>query len=116
MGIIKELISQIKILKEENKIQDDKIKSLEIVLGNILEYKLPQNKSFSAPPRGINYEIDVKNFYLIERDNATGEIVLDGNGNPKRSHLYNVDETKSIVVWDDIALCWRLYAVYAPGI
>lgn len=60
------------------------------------------------------YEIDVKKCYLVERD-EDGEIVLDENGNEKKSPLYNEDSTKTALLWDKNAQVWRLLAVYAPG-
>jgi len=59
-------------------------------------------------------EIDVKKCYLVERDN-NGDIALDENGNEKKSPLYNSDQTKTAIVWDKNANCWRFYATYAPG-
>lgn len=58
-------------------------------------------------------EIDIKKCMLVERD-VNGDIVLDETGTPKQSPLYNVDTTKSSIVWDKNAKCFRLYAVYAP--
>jgi len=60
------------------------------------------------------YEIDVKKCYLIERD-ADGVVALDSKGHQKRSPLYNEDQTKTSVIWDENAQCWRFYAAYAPG-
>jgi hypothetical protein len=59
-------------------------------------------------------EIDVKKCYLIERD-ENGDIVIDSKGQQKKSPLYNEDQTKTAIVWDENAGCFRLYAVYAPG-
>ena len=59
-------------------------------------------------------EIDVKKCYLIERDDD-GNIATDANGNEKKSPLYNKDQTKTAVKWDENAKVWRFYAVYAPG-
>ena len=38
---------------------------------------------------------------------------LDENGNEKRALLYNIDDTKTNVIWDKTAKCFRFYAVYA---
>ena len=61
------------------------------------------------------YEIDVKKCFLVVRDN-NGNIMLDENGNEKCSPLYNTDGTKSAVVWDKNAECWRFYATFASGV
>jgi hypothetical protein len=58
------------------------------------------------------YEIDVKRCYLVMRD-ADGNIVVDSNGNEMKSTLYSNDSTKTSVVWDINARCWRFYATYA---
>ena len=60
------------------------------------------------------YEIDIKKCYLIERD-VDGNIINDSKGNPKKSLLYNEDQTKTAIVWDENAGCFRFYATYAPG-
>jgi len=60
------------------------------------------------------YEIDVKKCYLVERD-ADGNIALDENGKEKKSPLYNEDTTKSAIIWDANARCFRFYATYAPS-
>jgi hypothetical protein len=60
------------------------------------------------------YEIDVKKCYLVERDN-NGDIALDSKGQEKKSPLYNADQTKTSIVWDENGNCFRLYCVYAPG-
>lgn len=59
-------------------------------------------------------EIDVKKCYFVERD-ANGLILKDSKGIDKKSPLYNTDQTKSSIIWDENGGCWRLYAVYAPG-
>jgi len=61
------------------------------------------------------YEIDIKKCYFVERD-EDGEIALDERGNEKKSPLYNEDPTKTAIIWDENAGCWRLYATYAPGV
>lgn len=60
------------------------------------------------------FEIDIKKCYFVERDD-NGDIALDSKGQQKRSPLYNVDTTKSSIVWDENGNCFRLYSVYAPG-
>jgi len=62
----------------------------------------------------VAYEIDVKKCYLVMRD-AKGNIALDDKGNKMKSPLYNSDNTKTSIVWDENGECWRLYAAYAPG-
>jgi len=59
-------------------------------------------------------EIDIKRCYLVERD-ETGAVKLDSKGQPMRSLLYNTDQTKTSIVWDENGNCWRFYAVYSPG-
>ena len=60
------------------------------------------------------YEIDIKKCYLVER-NADGTLATDSKGNQKKSRLWNSDETKTTIVWDENAGCFRFYATYAPG-
>jgi hypothetical protein len=60
------------------------------------------------------YEIDIKKCYLVERDD-NGNIAVDSKGNQKKSTLYNSEPTKSSIIWDENASCFRFYAVYAPG-
>ena len=60
------------------------------------------------------YEIDINKCYLVER-NADGDIVLDSKGNEKKSPLYNTDQTKTSIQWDEDNQVWRLYAAFAPG-
>jgi len=57
--------------------------------------------------------IDVEGVYIAQFD-SNGDIVLDDNEKPKYSKL-NVaeEESQQNVVWDDVNLCWRFYAVYA---
>jgi len=65
------------------------------------------------------YEIDVTKCYLVEREidgPNVGQIKKDSKGNDMRSCLWNIDSTKSSVIWDENAQVWRFYAVYAPGI
>ena len=60
-----------------------------------------------------SYEIDVKKCYLVLRD-SSGNIETDSKGNEMKAPLYNAsDPTKSCVIWDPIAACWRFFAVYA---
>ena len=59
-------------------------------------------------------EIDVKKCYLVEKD-ENGDIVLDSKGQEKKSPLYNADQTKTSIIWDESGNCWRFYAVYASG-
>ena len=60
------------------------------------------------------YEIDIRKCYFVERD-ADGLIVLDSKGKEKKSPLYNDDQTKTSIQWDEDSQVWRLYAAYAPG-
>ena len=59
-------------------------------------------------------QIDVKKTYLVQLD-SDGNIELDSRGQEMKSSLWNVDSSKSAVVWDENAKVWRFYAVYAPG-
>ena len=60
------------------------------------------------------FEIDINKCYLIERD-ENGVIKLDSKGQQKKSLLYNTDQTKTSIIWDESGNCWRFYAVYSPG-
>jgi hypothetical protein len=71
------------------------------------------NKPKTVPPDAKF--IDISKHYLVEFDDE-GEVVLDANGQKKMSPLYNVDGTKTSVIWDETDLCFRFYAVYASGI
>jgi hypothetical protein len=64
------------------------------------------------------YEIDVKKCYLVERETEgenIGQIKLDSKGQEMKSPLYNEDQTKTSIVWDENAGVFRFYAVYASG-
>jgi hypothetical protein len=61
------------------------------------------------------YEIDVKKCYLVERD-ENGDIAVDSKGQQKKSTLYNIDSTKSSIVWDENGACFRFYCTLAPGV
>jgi hypothetical protein len=58
------------------------------------------------------YEIDVKKCYLVKRD-VKGVIEKDVNDVEMKAPLYNDDVTKTNIIWDKSAKCWRIYAVYA---
>ena len=63
------------------------------------------------------FEIDIKKCVFVERETSgvnKGLIKNDTLGNPMSSPLYNVDTTKSSIIWDEKSACWRLYASYAP--
>jgi len=94
-----------KIKKDINtKLQSvDKIGLLDLVFN-------PDTLTWGCPA----YEIDIKKCYLVERD-INGDIALDSKGQAKRSPLYNADQTKTSIVWDENGNCFRLYCVYAPG-
>ena len=68
-----------------------------------------ENKIWSAVPHFIN----VEKVFLVQIDPLTGLPKLDINGKPMQSPLLNTsDPTKSSVIWDTSALCWRFFAVY----
>jgi hypothetical protein len=96
---------QPKIKKEINsKIEQvDKIGLLDLVFN-------PDTKTWGCPA----YEIDIKKCYLVERD-ISGVIALDSKGQEKKSPLYNEDQTKTSIIWDESGNCWRFLAVYAEG-
>jgi hypothetical protein len=60
------------------------------------------------------YEIDVKKCYLVIRD-SDGNIMLDSKGQEMKSLLYQEDQTKTSIIWDEDGGCWRLFSVYASG-
>jgi hypothetical protein len=69
-----------------------------------------------------SYEIDIKKCYLVERvtvidiNNPTiGAIKKDSKLQEMKAPLYNTDQTKSSIIWDESGKCWRFYAVYSPG-
>lgn len=99
----------IEIKKEANTSgeQVDKIGLLDLVFN-------PDKGTWGCPA----YEIDVKKCFLVERETTginKGQIKLDSKGNEMKSALYSDDATKTSVVWDENAQCFRFYAVYAPG-
>jgi len=53
------------------------------------------------------YEIDVKKCNFVERDDD-GNIIHS-------APLYNEDQTKTSIVWDEDGGCWRLFCAYASG-
>ena len=61
------------------------------------------------------YEIDVKKCYFVEYDPDTGEIAKDSKGVDKKSCLYNENQMKTSIIWDEEGKCWRFYAVYSTG-
>lgn len=81
----------------------DKIGNLDLVFN-------PDTKTWGVAA----YEIDIKKCNFVERD-ANGDIVTDSKGHEKKSPLYNEDQTKTSIVWDENAQTWRLYSAYAPG-
>jgi hypothetical protein len=98
-------VTQPKIKKAENtnKEQVDKIGLLDLVFN-------PDTQTWGTPA----YEIDVKKCFLVMRD-KNGNIVLDSKGQEKKSPLYNTNQLKTSVVWDENAKVWRFYAVYSAG-
>jgi hypothetical protein len=98
--------TQPKIKKEVNTNGQsvDKIGLLDLVFN-------PDTQTWGTPA----YEIDVKKCFLVERD-KNGDIALDSKGQQKRSLLYNSDTTKTSIVWDENAGCFRFYSAYAPGV
>lgn len=97
---------ELEIVKDQNTSGQsvDKIGVLDLVFN-------PDTLTWGTPA----YEIDVKKCFLVERD-SDGDIALDSKGNEKKSPLYNSDVTKSSIVWDENASCFRFYAVYSPGV
>jgi len=56
--------------------------------------------------------IDVEKSYLVLKD-SEGNIQTDTDGVEMKSPLYDSsDPSKSNIVWDTLAKCWRFYAVY----
>lgn len=91
----------IKKTQNTNNENVDKIGSIDLVFD-------PDKSKWGA----VAYEIDVKKCYFVLRD-ENGDIELDENGEEKKAPLYNEDESKTNIIWDKLAKCWRLYAVYA---
>jgi hypothetical protein len=60
------------------------------------------------------YEIDIRKCYFVSRD-ENGDIELDSKGKEKKSPLFNTDQTKTSIIWDEDSQVFRLYAVYSPG-
>ena len=89
----------------------EKIGTLNLVFNpNTLSWGLPAT------------EIDVRNCYLVERvtevtaaNPTIGAIKIDEAGNEMKSSLYDDDATKSSIIWDKTAKCFRFFAVYSPG-
>lgn len=100
---IEELQGQIETLQEQ---LNSVIQSNETLWQEINKPKTVTKKS---------YEIDVNKCYLVAL-NSDGSISTDSHGIEKISVLYSADNTKTSVVWDETAKCFRLYAVYAPGV
>lgn len=102
-----------KIKKQENSKgeQVNKIGLLDLVFN-------PDTQSWGCPA----YEIDIKKCYFVERvteiteTNPTlGAIKKDSKGQEMKSPLYNEDVTKTSIIWDENAQCFRLLAVYADS-
>lgn len=67
-------------------------------------------------------EIDIQKCNFVKRrttDGSGGEkigdIEKDSKGIEMKGPLYNEDQTKTSIVWDENGGCWRLYAAYSPG-
>ena len=59
-------------------------------------------------------DINVKTTMLVEYD-ENGAVAIDSRGHKKKAPLWNVDASKTNVVWDANAACWRMFAVYADN-
>jgi len=66
-------------------------------------------------------EIDVRQCNFVQRrivdgdGQVAGDIQKDSNGIEMKGPLFNEDQTKSSIIWDEDSQIWRLYAAYAPG-
>jgi hypothetical protein len=67
-------------------------------------------------------EIDIKACQFVQRRTTDGtggekigDIEKDSKGNEMKGPLWNEDQTKSSIIWDEDGQCWRIYAVYSPG-
>ena len=65
------------------------------------------------------YEIDIDKCYFVRRypadseEGIPGTIMLDENDKEMKAKIYNSDNTKTNIIWDKTALCWRWYSIYA---
>ena len=100
--IIDELTGKIEKLTEESA---SVVKSNDTLWQEINKPKTVIKKS---------YEIDINKCYLVSL-NSDGSVEVDSHGNEKISAIYSEDNTKTSIVWDETAKCFRLFAVYAPG-
>ena len=67
-------------------------------------------------------EIDIKACQFVQRRTTDGtggekigDIELDSKGQEMKGPLWNENQTKSSIIWDEDGRCFRLYAVYSPG-
>ena len=66
-------------------------------------------------------EIDVSKCNFVIRRTTdgdgqkAGDIQNDSKGNPMKGLLYDEDQTKTSIIWDEEGLCWRFFAIYSPG-
>jgi hypothetical protein len=67
-------------------------------------------------------EIDIKACQFVQRRTTDGtggekigDIELDSKGQEMKGPLWNADQTKSSIIWDEDGKCFRLYAAYSPG-
>jgi len=66
-------------------------------------------------------EIDVRKCNFVQRrtedgdGQKAGDIQKDSNGNLMQGPLWNSDQTKTSIIWDEDSQVWRLYAAFAPG-
>jgi hypothetical protein len=66
-------------------------------------------------------EIDIKKCFFVQRrtedgdGQLAGDIQKDSKGNEMKGPLWNEDQTKSSIIWDEDSQVWRLYAAYSPG-
>jgi len=67
-------------------------------------------------------EINIKACQFVQRRTTDGtggekigDIELDSKGQEMKGPLWNEDQTKTSIVWDENGKCWRFYAAYSPG-
>jgi len=59
-----------------------------------------------------SFEIDIEKCYFVKKD-ENGDIEIDENGVEMKAPIFNVDETKTSIIWDAENECWRFHAIFA---
>ena len=104
---------------------DDSHRTVKMIGPLALTFNPDAGTDSNGNPIGIwgvaTLEIDVRKCNFVQRrtedgdGQKAGDIQNDSKGNPMQGALWNENQTKTSIVWDEDGSCWRLYSVYSPG-